>query len=181
MVAMIGYSVMSLLMTATPLAMTTNGFEISDATFVIQWHMLAMFAPALITGLIIHHFGVVRVMLTGAVMLGLAIVAALAGETLVHYWLALFALGLGWNFTFIGGSYLLTETYEPAERAKVQAMNDFTVFGMVATASLSSGALLHFFDWQAVNLAAIAPITIAVLACLWLRLKRRAMQAAETA
>ncbi|NQV46236.1 MAG: MFS transporter [Rhodospirillaceae bacterium] len=180
-VAMFGYSVMTLLMTATPLAMTGHGYDISDASFVIQWHMLAMFAPAFITGHVIRNFGVVRVMLAGAVMLALAVVAALMGETLVHFWLAMFALGFGWNFTFIGGSTLLTETYEPSERAKVQAMNDFIVFGMVATASLSSGALLHFFDWRAVNMAAIVPITIAGLASLWLHLKRRAAQAAEAA
>ena len=87
-------------------------------------------------------------------------------------------LGLGWNFTFIGASTLLTETYEPAELGKVQALNDFMVFGTVALASLTSGTILYFLDWNAVNFAAIGPISVAVLAALWLRLKRRAEQVA---
>lgn len=177
-VGMIGYGVMNLLMTATPLAMVGHGFIISDATFVIQWHMVAMFAPAFFTGTLIQRIGVVRVMLGGTVMLGCAIVSALSGADLVHYWLALFALGLGWNFTYIGASTLLTETYEPAEMGKVQALNDFMVFGTVALASLTSGTILYFLDWNAVNYAAIGPISVAVLAALWLRLKRRAQQAA---
>ena len=178
LVGMIGYGVMSLLMTATPLAMVGNGFVISDATFVIQWHLVGMFAPAFFTGHLIQRFGVVRVMLGGTVLLAVAIISALAGTDLVHYWLALFALGLGWNFTFIGASTLLTETYEPAERGKVQALNDFMVFGTVALASLTSGTILYFLDWNAVNFAAIGPISVAVLAAFWLRLKRRAEQVA---
>ena len=178
LVGMIGYGVMSLLMTATPLAMVGNGFVISDATFVIQWHLVGMFAPAFFTGHLIQRFGVGRVMLGGTVLLAVAIISALSGTDLVHYWLALFALGLGWNFTFIGASTLLTETYEPAERGKVQALNDFMVFGTVALASLTSGTILYFLDWNAVNFAAIGPISVAVLAALWLRLKRRAEQVA---
>ncbi len=178
-VAMIGYGVMSLLMTATPLAMAGRGFSIGDTTFVIQWHILAMFGPAFVTGTIIRRFGVVRVMLSGSVVLAFAISAALAGSEIINYWLALFALGLGWNFTFVAASNLLTETYETAERAKVQALNDFMVFGTVAMASLTSGAILHFLDWQAVNIAAIAPITIAMAASLWLAIKRRTARAVD--
>ncbi len=119
LVGMIGYGVMSLLMTATPLAMVGNGFVIGDATFVIQWHMVAMFAPAFFTGTLIQRIGVVRVMLGGTVMLGAAVVFALSGTEIVHFWLALFALGLGWNFTYVGASTLLTETYAPDERGTV--------------------------------------------------------------
>lgn len=173
MVAMIGYGVMSLLMTATPLAMTGYGFKIGDVTFVIQWHVLAMFAPAFVTGALIHRFGAVWVMLSGTVLLAFAVAAALAGVGISNYLLALAALGMGWNFTFVAASSLLTETYEPAERAKVQALNDFTVFGTVALASLTSGAVLHFLDWRAVNIAAIAPIAIAMTGSLWLAVKRR--------
>ncbi len=178
LIGMIGYGVMSLLMTATPLAMVGNGFVIGDAAFVIQWHMVAMFAPAFFTGGLIQRIGVVRVMLGGTVMLAAAVVFALSGTEIVHFWLALFALGLGWNFTYVGASTLLTETYAPAERGKVQALNDFMVFGTVALASLTSGTILYFLDWDAVNLAAIGPIAVAVMAALWLRLKRRAEQAA---
>jgi len=177
LVGMIGYGIMNLLMTATPLAMVGHSFNIDDATFVIQWHMVAMFAPALFTGIVIQRIGVVRVMLGGTVMLGTAVVFALTGEDISHYWMALFALGLGWNFTYVGASTLLTETYSPAERGKVQALNDFMVFGTVALASLTSGTILYFLDWGAVNIAAIGPICIAAMAALWLRLKRRTEQA----
>lgn len=178
LVGMIGYGVMSLLMTATPLAMVDHGFIINDAAFVIQWHMVGMFGPAFFTGNLINRFGVVRVMLAGTILLTIATITALAGETIVHYWVSLFALGLGWNFTYVGASTLLTETYETSELNKVQALNDFMVFGTVAVASFASGTILHYLDWQAVNIAAIGPIGVAVLAALWLRLKRRAEQAA---
>ena len=108
----------------------------------------------------------------------MSIVAALSGTEIIHFWLALFALGLGWNFTFVGASTLLTETYTATERGKVQALNDFLVFGTVALASLTSGTILYFLNWNAVNIAAIGPIGVAVMAALWLRLKRRAEQAA---
>lgn len=170
---MFGYGVMSLLMTATPLAMIGRGFDIDDASFVIQWHMLAMFAPAFITGNLTSRFGVLKVILAGAVLLTGAAAAALSGSFIGNFWLALFLLGLGWNFTFIGGSILLTETYAETERAKVQALNDFLVFGTVALASLFSGAILHFLNWRAVNLAAIGPIAIIFAAVLWLALRRR--------
>ncbi|MDA1090295.1 MAG: MFS transporter [Proteobacteria bacterium] len=178
LVGMIGYGTMNLLMTATPLAMVGHGFHIGDATFVIQWHMVAMFAPAFFTGILIQRIGVVRVLLGGTVMLGAAVAFALSGTGIIHYWLALFALGLGWNFTYVGASTLLTETYAPAERGKVQALNDFMVFGTVALASLTSGTILYFLNWNAVNLAAIGPIGVALIAALWLRLKRRAEQTA---
>jgi MFS family permease len=172
-VGMIGYSVMSLLMTATPLAMIAHGFMVHDASFVIQWHLIGMFAPAFFTGSLIVHFGVRKVMFSGTVLLTGAIIAALAGETVPHFWVALFALGLGWNFTFIGASTLLTETYKPEERAKVQALNDFMVFGSVALASLTSGTILHFFDWRTVNLAAIPAIVMAAAAIMFLIIRNK--------
>ena len=175
LVGMISYGTMVLLMTATPLAMVDHGFVIGDASFVIQWHMLAMFAPAFFTGNVIQRFGVDLVLVVGAVMLAAAVVAALSGTEILHFWLALFALGLGWNFSFIGASTLLTETYEPAERGKVQALNDFLVFGTVTVASLSSGTILFFLDWRAVNLFAIPAIAIAMAATLWLWRSRRAL------
>ncbi len=172
-VGMIGYSTMSLLMTATPLAMIAHGYMVHDASFVIQWHLVGMFAPAFFTGSLIERFGVRKVMLSGVILLTTAIVAALAGESVAHFWFALFALGLGWNFTFIGASSLLTETYQPEERAKVQALNDFMVFGTVALASLTSGALLHFFDWRTVNLAAIPVIALAAAAIVFLMVRHK--------
>jgi len=173
LVGMIAYSTMILLMTATPLAMIGHGFHIDDASFVIQWHMVAMFAPAFFTGSIIHRFGVDKVMVAGTVLLGVAITSALSGNQIIHFWTALFALGLGWNFAFIGASTLLTETYAPSEKAKAQALNDFLVFGMVTLASLTSGTILYFLDWRAVNFAAIPAIGVALIATLWLMGMRR--------
>ena len=172
--AMVGYGVMSLVMTATPLAMVGCGFDRADAADVIRWHILAMFVPSLFTGNLIQRFGVLQVMMTGVALLGVCAAFAVSGVELANFSLALVALGLGWNFTFVGASTLLTETYEPAERAKTQAANDFLVFGTVATASLSSGAVLHLFDWFAVNWLSLPFVAIAGTAMAWLFLKRRA-------
>lgn len=170
--AMFGYGVMSLVMTATPLAMNHHHHHFDDTAFVIQWHVLAMFAPSFFTGDLIRRFGVNRIMATGA-LLGLACVALnLAGTSVAHFWWALVALGISWNFLFIGGTTLLTETYAQAERAKVQAANDFIVFTTVALASLSAGYLQHSFGWQAVNWG-VVPLLMLILASIaWLRLNQ---------
>lgn len=170
---MVGYGVMSLVMTATPLAMIGCGFGVADAAMVIQWHVVAMFAPSFVTGNIIQRFGVLRVMLCGVVLLAACTAAALAGLDIVNFWLAMVTLGLGWNFAFVGASTLLTETYQPSERAKVQATNDFFVFGSVALASLSSGAFLHYLGWDAVQLLALPFLFVAAGAILWLEYQRR--------
>jgi len=166
---MVGYGVMSLIMTATPLAMIGCGFGVPDAALVIQWHVLAMFAPSFVTGHVIRRLGVLDVMLAGVVLLAGCVAAALAGVDILNFSVALIALGLGWNFTFVGASTLLTETYRPAERAKVQAANDFLVFGSVAAASLSSGAVLHFFGWSVVQVVAVPFVVAAAVAILWLK------------
>ncbi len=170
---MVGYGVMSLVMTATPLAMIGCGFAFHDAAGVIQWHILAMFAPSFVTGSIIQRFGVLQVMLAGMVLLAACTAAALAGIELANFAVALVALGLGWNFAFVGASTLLTETYRPSERAKVQGVNDFLVFGSVASASFSSGALLHFLGWDAVQVFALPFVALATAAILWLMWLRR--------
>lgn len=172
---MVGYSVMNLVMTATPLAMVGCGFGVADAALVIQWHVIAMFAPSFVTGVIIQRFGVLNVMLAGMVLLAACVAVALAGVDIGHFAVALIALGLGWNFAFVGASTLVTEAYRPAERAKAQATNDFLVFGSVACASLSSGAVLHLFGWDAVQVFALPFVAVAAAAILWLkRLRRRA-------
>ncbi len=172
---MVGYAVMSLVMTATPLAMIGCGFGVADAAMVIQWHVLAMFAPSFVTGNIIQRFGVLRVMLCGIALLGVCVAAALAGLEILNFWVAMVTLGLGWNFAFVGASTLLTETYQPSERAKVQATNDFFVFGSVALASLSSGVFLHLFGWDAVQLLALPFLVAAAGAIIWLERRRRAV------
>jgi MFS family permease len=175
---MISYGVMNLVMTATPLAMIACGFDLHDAAQVIQWHVVGMFAPAFFTGALIHRFGVLNIMLIGTVLLLGCTVAALMGIAFTNFVFALTALGLGWNFTFIGATTLLTQTYQPAEKAKAQATHDFLVFGTNATASLSSGALLHFMSWNAVHIVAFPMVLIATLAVAWLALRRRSEAAA---
>ncbi len=170
---MVGYGVTVLMMTATPLAMTAYGHTLDHTAFVIQWHTLFMFAPAFVTGSLIARFGALRVMLTGTAILGICVIAALTGADINRFWLGLAALGLGWNFTFVGASSLLTEAYRPAERAKVQAANDFLVFGATAVASLLSGTLLAYFDWEIVNYVAIPFLLLAGGAIYWISRSRR--------
>ena len=149
--AMIGYGVMTFVMTATPLAIMACGYEFSDAAFVIQWHILAMYAPSFFTGSLIQRFGVRQVMLTGAIILAGAVGVNTSGIEIERFWLGLVLLGVGWNFMFVGGTSLLAECHTPEERAKVQGLNDFLVFGTVTASSFASGALLDSFGWNAVN------------------------------
>jgi MFS family permease len=155
------YSTMSLLMTATPLAMIACAHPFEAAALVIQWHALGMFAPSFVTGHLIARFGVLRVMTTGAILLAVAVAIDLAGVTVAHFWLGLTLMGIGWNFLFVGATTLLAGAHAPEERAKTQAANDFLVFGLVSVASFSSGALLANFGWTMVNLAVLPLIALA--------------------
>jgi MFS family permease len=155
--AMVAYGTMSLLMTATPLAMAACGWRFEDSAFVIQWHALGMFAPAFVTGHLIRRFGVLAIMRAGAALLALCLGIDLAGITVAHFWAGLAVLGVGWNFLFIGATTLLTETYRPDERAKVQAINDFCVFSATALAAFSAGAMQYHVGWAFMNYA-IAPL-----------------------
>ena len=169
----IGYGVMILLMSVTPLAMLACNHLFDDATLAIQWHVLGMFAPAFVTGHLIRRFGVLQIMLTGVALLVACIAVAVAGITVAHFWIALTLLGVGWNFCYIGGTTLLTETYTPAEKAKTQALNDFLVFGAAGIGSFFAGNLLHHFGWAVLNLVSL-PLILAVAAgTLWLLLHRR--------
>jgi len=177
--AMVSYGIMNLVMTATPIAMVASNFGVDDAAFVIQWHVVAMFGPSFFTGNLIHRFGAQRVILAGLLLLAGSGTVALSGIQIGHFSFALILLGLGWNFGYVGGTALVTETYFPAERAKVQAANDFMVFGTVALASLSSGVLLQFFGWASVNLALFPFVGIALVLIAWLAFKERAGAAAN--
>jgi len=168
--ATMGYGVMILVMTATPLAMVACGLDFSDAAFVIQWHVLGMFLPSFFTGKLIQKFGVLNIILIGAVLNGICMAFALAGVDLMNFWFALVALGVGWNFMFIGGSSLLTQCYRETERAKVQALNDFLVFGTVAAASFSSGAIQNAMGWSWVNFMVAVPMAMALFSVIWLKL-----------
>jgi len=171
--AAIGYSVMVLLMTATPLEMTHQHHEFSDVAFVIQWHVLGMFVPSFFTGHLINRFGAPRIIMTGAALMVLCISLNFTGSSVAHFWAALMILGVGWNFMFIGGTSLLTETYTAAESAKAQGFNDFVVFSAAAASSFSAGALLHLLGWQLVNYAVIPLIILALCAHTWLWLNHR--------
>jgi len=171
--AMLGYGVMSFVMTATPLAMHAHDHSFSDTSFVISWHVLGMYAPSFFTGHLIHRYGVLKIMFIGGV-LGLGCVAAnLLGNSVTHYWAGLLLLGVSWNFLFIGGTSLLTETYKPEERSKAQALNDFVIFTTVAAASLTAGALQYNYGWQIVNLGVIPLLGIILISVLWLGIKLR--------
>jgi predicted MFS family arabinose efflux permease len=174
--AAIAQGTMVLVMTATPLAMAFCGHGFDQTAFVIQWHVLGMFAPSFFTGHLISRFGVLTIMSTGAVLILTCLVVALSGVEVAQFWAALLLLGVGWNFMFVGGTSLLTTTYQPAEKAKVQAVNDLVVFATAALSSLSSGVLHHLIGWDAVNLSMVAPVLIMLGAILWLQ--RRRLQAA---
>ncbi|MCK9469709.1 MAG: MFS transporter [Porticoccaceae bacterium] len=158
----IGYAVMIMVMTATPLAILGCGLPGSDVTPVIQWHVVGMFAPSFFTGILISRYGAPRIMQAGFVLLLGHVVLALSGVEFMHFLSALIFLGVGWNFAFIGGTALLTQTYQPGERAKVQAVNEFAVFGLAATATLSAGWLYDRFGWVTLNLA-VVPLLLAAL------------------
>ena len=173
----VGYGVMSLLMTATPLAMDFGGHPYSSAATVISWHVIAMFAPSLVTGSLIERFGQLSVVLAGVASMFACVAVALAGITVAHFWLALVLLGLGWNFMYVGGTTLLTDAYRPSEKAKTQGMHDFLVFGVTIAASFSSGLLLKSDGWRMLNYVAIPFLVIAGLACVWMMLRTRAIAA----
>jgi predicted MFS family arabinose efflux permease len=168
------YGVMNLVMTATPIAMVDCGFGIAESSWVIQWHVLAMFVPSFFTGSLIARFGVDRITLLGLMILCGAGFAALLGLTFMNFAVGLILLGLGWNFAFIGATTMVTDCYQTSERNKVQAVNDFCIFLTVALASLSSGRLLDLWGWDAVNYAVFPMAGIAMLLLFWRLIPARA-------
>ncbi len=160
--AAVGYAVMIMVMTATPLAILGCGLPESNVTPVIQWHVVGMFAPSFVTGTLIKRYGAPRIMQIGFVLLIGQVGLALSGSAFLHFLSALVFLGVGWNFAFIGGTALLTQAYRPAEQLKVQAVNEFAIFGLVAVATLSAGWLYDRFGWASLNLA-VLPLLVAAL------------------
>lgn len=169
----IAYSVMVLLMSVTPLAMEMCGLDFSQATDVIQWHVLGMYVPAFFTGHLIKRFGPLPIMTLGVVANVACVGIAAAGQDFWNFWGALLLVGVGWNFLYTGATTLLTETYTPAERAKTQALNEFLIFIVVGGATFASGSVLHSYGWTALNLA-VLPLILAVLGLIgWLSFRRR--------
>lgn len=171
---MVGYGVMNFLMTATPLAMVACQHPFSEAAFVIQWHILGMFAPSFVTGSLIHRFGLLKIMLTGVALNVVCVAIALSGVDVMTFWFALVLLGVGWNFMYVGATMLLTESHAPAERAKVQGVNDFAIFSTMVVSSLSSGALFSAQGWQTMNMATVPFLGVAAAGLIWFALRRRA-------
>jgi MFS family permease len=171
--SMFGFAVMTLVMAATPLAMHACGFTFNDSATVIQAHSIAMFLPSFFTGHLIGRFGVLRIIAIGAIIqVGCAFVN-LAGIEFWHFFFANILVGLGWNFCFVGGTALLTETYKPAERAKAQGAHDFIVYGATASAAAASGLLQAGPGWQFVNIMALPLMGLVVAGTIWLNLHRR--------
>lgn len=166
------YGLMNVVMTSAPLAMVGCGHSVTDATLGIQWHVLAMYAPSFITGSLIARFGVKRITGIGLALIGLASIAGIAGTSVAHFWTGLVLLGLGWNFSFIGATTLVTQCHRPEERNKVQAFNDFLIFGSMAVTSFSSGQMLAYLSWQAINEVAFPVIIAAGALLLWLHGRR---------
>lgn len=171
--AAIGYGVMNLLMTATPLAMKLCGHPYSAAATVIGAHVVGMFGPSFFTGSLIRRFGVLQVMAAGALILYAVVAIALSGISVPHFWLALVLLGIGWNFLYIGGTTLLTDACSPAERAKTQGANDSVIFLTMMLTSFGSGVLIDAKGWEVLNWLALPFITAAAAAVLWLLARRR--------
>lgn len=176
--AMIGYGIMNFLMTATPIAMDFCGYPFSSTTLVIQWHLVAMFAPSFITGDLIRKVGVLKVMLAGSALLLTSALINLNGNTFNHFEAALIILGIGWNFLYIGGTTLLTETYTQAEKTRAQAFNDALVFTTLTISSLSSGAMVSHFGWERINQFSLPFSLAAFAAILWLATRKSGRVAA---
>jgi len=168
-----GYSVMTLTMSATPLAMLACGFTFSDSATVIQAHIIAMFLPSFFTGHLIDRFGVLPIIAVGGLIeVGCALVN-LSGVGFANFLIANILVGLGWNFAYVGGSTLLTSTYTPAERAKVQASHDFIVYAATASAAALSGVLAAKAGWIVINLAALPLLAMVTGAAVWLMVRER--------
>jgi predicted MFS family arabinose efflux permease len=168
------FAMMNMVMTSAPLAMVGCGHSVTDATLGIQWHVLAMYAPSFITGSLIARFGVARITGIGLALIGAAAATSIAGITVAHFWTGLVLLGLGWNLSFIGATTMVTQSHRPQERNKVQAFNDFLIFGSMAAGSFSSGQLLASVGWAALNAVIFPAIILAGALLVWINLRERA-------
>lgn len=172
--AAFGYGVMNLLMVATPLAMSFCGHPFKEGVFVLEWHVVGMFLPSFFTGDLIKRFGALKIIVIGVLLNFVAVGINLSGVTVAHFWFGLFVLGVGWNFMFIGGTAMLTETYEPHEKTRVQGFNDMLIFATMAVSSSSAGVLVNARGWETVNYTAIPFIAIALCGLVWLWMRKGA-------
>ena len=178
--AALGYGVMNLLMAATPIAMQQCGLPFSDAAFVLEWHVIGMFAPGFFTGHLIKRFGVLPIMGVGVVLNLLCIGVALSGQELHQFLIALFLLGLGWNFLFTGSTTLALGAYTPVEKDRAQGAINFFTFAVMALSSFASGALVTTRGWTLLNYGSLLPVLLTGAALLWLALQRRPSHNAQS-
>src|SRR5438874_6545462 len=171
--AALGYGVMNLLMTATPLAMSFCNHPYAAAAFVIEWHVVGMYAPGFFTGGLIQRFGALKVIVAGTALVAGAVGIAMAGNEIAHFWAALVSLGIGWNLMYTGGTTLLTETYAAQDKAKTQGLNDFIVFAVMGISSFSSGALVDAAGWERMNAVALPFVAVVAIASLWPAVRRK--------
>jgi predicted MFS family arabinose efflux permease len=172
------YTLMNLVMTSAPLAMIGCGHSVTDATLGIQWHVLGMYAPSVITGSLIARYGVNSIVALGLAMLLVSALVGIAGLTVAHFWISLTLLGVGWNFAFIGATTIVARSHRPEERTKVQSFNDFLIFGSMAIGSLASGMILATYGWIVVNGVMFPPIIAGAALLLWLMMRERRQVAA---
>jgi MFS family permease len=177
----ISYPMMNLVMTSAPLAMKMCGLSVSDSNFGIQWHIVAMYGPSFFTGSLIARFGAPKIVAFGLALEAAAAGIGLSGITAMHFWATLIVLGVGWNFGFVGASALVLETHRPQERNKVQAFNDFLVFGTMALGSFASGQLLANYGWSAVNIVVFPPVLLGLVVLTFASFakRRRRLQPAD--
>jgi MFS family permease len=171
--SMFGFAVMTLIMSATPLAMKACGFSFGDSASVIQWHVVGMFLPSFFTGHLINRFGILPIIATGALLEISCALVNFSGVAFSNFVAANILVGLGWNFCYLGGSTLVTTTYKPEEKAKVQGVHDFCVYTMTATAAALSGTLQAQAGWSMVNLAALPMLGLVLIAVTWLAVLRQ--------
>ena len=172
----LGYGLMNLLMTATPLAMSFCSHPYAQAAFVIEWHVVGMYAPGFVTGSLIKRFGMLNVILAGVLVMAGGAVVALNGNSIAHFVVALGLVGVGWNFMYTGGTTLLIEAYAPGEKARTQGANDFIVFSIMGLSSFSSGALVSAAGWETMNWGVLPFLALIAVAAAWFA--RRRMQPA---
>jgi len=163
------YTVMNFLMTSAPLAMHMHGHSQESANLGIQWHVIAMYAPSFFTGKLITRFGAIRISALGLMLTAISAVIGFAGEEVVHFWLLLILLGVGWNFGFLGASSLVLECHKPEEKNRVQSLNDFVIFGLMALGSFASGGILSAYGWQVVLWVALVPVLFVVITLGWIK------------
>ncbi|QDZ12491.1 MFS transporter [Devosia ginsengisoli] len=163
----VSYGLMTFVMTAAPIAMVHTGHSVDHAALGIQWHVLAMFAPSFVTGRLMARYGKEKITAIGLAIIGVSAMVALSGLDIGHFWVSLTLLGIGWNFGFLGATAMVTDCHTPEERSKVQGTNDFIVFGIVAIASFTSGALLNSSGWTMLNWLVLPAVALILVPLIW--------------